>query len=245
VDKEEILVAFGTERVGALGTIWRITAKKTDFYLETFGEGNAFHLSVHGPNCRYPSEHRFHVKVNPKAATRVAARGDFISHSIPSEGRAFDGQELAPGVFRVGRIRWLWDLQRPRFQHAAASRPLPDISDNQSAARLTQQLELNEAADLDLVVSYDQPYWPQGEGSLRDNARLGPLRNDSGMWLTATSYRRSQTRHPAPEGVIPPLPRPDQQPNRFLAVAPGQDVAGDMYWFAEAITSRELIEASK
>ena len=49
-----------------------------------------------------------------------------------------------------------------------------------------------------LVASYDQPYWPNSLGSLRDNARLGPLPNDAGLWLTATSYHRSQKKYPTP-----------------------------------------------
>ena len=80
---------------------------------------------------------------------------------------------------------------------------------------------------------------------MRDNARLGPLRNDAGMWLTATSYRRSQANYPAPEGAIPPLPRPGEEPNRIMGGASGHDGAGDMYWFVEAVTSREVIEASR
>ncbi|HEV8570450.1 MAG TPA: hypothetical protein VGQ92_25730 [Actinoplanes sp.] len=66
-------------------------------------------------------------------------------------------------------------------------------------ARLSNRLGPNEAADLDLVVSYNRPYWPAGERSLRDYSRLGPLRNAAGMWLAATAYRRSKATSPAPE----------------------------------------------
>ena len=138
---EQILVAFSAGESGALGNIWRMTAKKTDFYLEPLGQKAAFHLSVHGSNDRHPDGHRFHVKVDRRAAAAVEKRGDFISYNIPGEGRAFDGQKLAPGVFRVARIRWLWDLQRPRFRQAAAlPGPLPKISNNRSGARLSWQL---------------------------------------------------------------------------------------------------------
>ena len=96
-----------------------------------------------------------------------------------------------------------------------------------------------------MVVAYEQPYWPDGVGSLRDNARLGPLRNDAGMWLTATSYRRSQTKHPAPQGLVLALPGSGEEPNRIMCGGPGQDEAGAMYWFVESITSRQIIEASR
>jgi hypothetical protein len=112
-------------------------------------------------------------------------------------------------------------------------------------ARLSNRLGHNEAADLDLVASYNRPYWPAGERSLRNNSRLGPLRNAAGMRLTATAYRRSKTTSPAPEGLIPALPKPGEQPNRIMGGAPGRDEAGEMYWFVEAITSRQVVEASR
>jgi hypothetical protein len=172
VRKKEILVAFSAPETGALGNIWRITAKKTEFYLDPLGQKDVFHLSVHGPRDHAVNGHRFHVKVDRNGASAVEERGDFILHSIPRKGHIIDGQELTAGAFRAARIRWLWDLQRPRYHRAALSGALPEISDNQSGARLSRRLEPNEVADLDLVVSYGQPYWPDGPGSLRDNARL-------------------------------------------------------------------------
>lgn len=133
---------------------------------------------MHGPNNRHSDGHRFHVTIDRKLTAAVAERGDFLIHSIPRKGYPFDGQELAPGVFRVARIRWLPVLQEIRMQQAAAFGPVPEISDNQSGAVLGEQLEPNEAADLDFVVSYDEPFWPTAADSLRDNARLGPLRNE-------------------------------------------------------------------
>jgi len=246
VPPEQILVAFSAPGLGALGDIWCITAKKTDFYLDPLGQEDAFHLSLHGPDDRHPDAHRFHVKVDRKGVAAVRARGDFLIHTIPRDrGYSFGGEELAPDVFRVARIRWLWDLQRPRFQQAAAFGPLPEISDNRSGRVLGEQLEPNEAADLDLVFSYDQPYWLEGSASLRDNARLGPLLNEAAMWLTATYFRRSQTARPAAPRVIPLLPRPGEEPNRFLGGGPGNDEGGEFYWFVESITSRQFLEAAE
>jgi hypothetical protein len=242
---EQILVAFSAPGLGALGNIWRITVDKADFYLDPLGHRGVFHLVVHGPNDQHPEGHRFHVKVKRKAAAAVRAGGDFLLHTIPRDsGYCFGGQELAPGAFRVARIRWLWDLQRPRFLQAAAFGPLPEISENRSGRVLGEQLEPNEAADIDLAVSYDEPYWLEGSASLRDNARLGPLRNEAGMWLTATSFRRSQTARPAPPRVIPSLPRPGEEPNRFLGGGPGNEEGGEFYWFVESITSRQFLEAA-
>jgi hypothetical protein len=79
------LVAFAADESAPLGNVWRITAKKTDFYLEPLGQAEAFHLSAHGPNSSHPG-HRFHVKVDPKAAAAIEQQGDFIIHGIPRKG---------------------------------------------------------------------------------------------------------------------------------------------------------------
>lgn len=241
----EILVAFSLPESGALGTIWRITAKKADFYVDPLSEVDAFHLSVHGSHGANPGGHRFHFKADRKAATAVRDNGDLLLYDLPRKGRPFDGQELAPGIFRVARIRWSWHLQRPRFREAATLPVLPDTAGLLSAVRLTPQLGLNEAADLDIIVSYGAPFWPDADRTLRDNSRLPAVRNDAGMWLTATSYRRSQMTFPAPEGLMPALPKTGDTPNRIMGGAPDRDGSGEMYWFVETVTSRQIIETSR
>lgn len=56
---QQILIAFSDGDSPPLGNIWRITVKKTNFYLDPLGQAAAFHLSVHGPNDRHPDRHRF------------------------------------------------------------------------------------------------------------------------------------------------------------------------------------------
>ncbi len=51
-------------------------------------------------------------------------------------------------------------------------------------------------------------------------------------------------KYPAPEGLCPRLPRPDEEPNRITCGGLGSAGASNMYWFVETITSRQLIEAS-
>lgn len=241
---EQIMVAFTAGDSVALGNVWRITAKKTDFYIDSPSRvGGVAHLSVHGSNARSDS-HRFHIKVDRRLAATAKDRGEFVMHGVPRKGFAFDGQQLAAHAFRVARIRWTWDLQRPRFRAAAVSGPVPELGHHQSGARLPEALPPNDARDIDLVISYGKPYWPDSHGSLRDNARLGPLFNDAGLWLTATSYFRSQTRYPEPEPLCPRLPRPGEEPNRITCGGLGPGGPSDIYWFVETITSRQLIEAS-
>ena len=100
----------------------------------------------------------------------------------------------------------------------------------------------NEAADVDLIVSYNEPYWPGGEQSLKDNSRLGPVRNDAGLWLTGTAFRRSQSQTPTPENLVLPLPKPGEDPRPYLGGAPEQGNDPGMFWFLESITSRQFLQ---
>jgi hypothetical protein len=105
VETKEILVVrtSGHDSSLALGNVWRITAKKTDFYLDPLAREDVFHLSVHGPNDRFGG-HRFHIKVDRQVSATAKERGYFLWHTIPRNGFAFDGQQIGAGVFHVARI---------------------------------------------------------------------------------------------------------------------------------------------
>jgi hypothetical protein len=86
VETKQIMVALTAGDSPALGNIWRITAKKTDFYLDPLGEaGTVVHLSVHGSNERFDG-HRFHIKVDRRLAATAKDRG--TSWGTASPGRA-------------------------------------------------------------------------------------------------------------------------------------------------------------
>lgn len=172
----------------------------------------------------------------------MRARGDLVAHAIPRRGQALDGIKVADRAYLVARIRWTWHLQRARFREAALTGVTTPLLPHQSGAAMSKALGPNDAADIDLVVSYGEPHWPNASGSMRDNARLGPLQNASGMWLTATSYRRSELKYPAPEGLSLPVPRAGEVPNRILGGGPGVGSEAGLYWFVETLTTKELIQ---
>lgn len=105
-------------------------------------------------------------------------------------------------------------------------------------------LDDNEAADVDVVVSYDRPYWPDEDGAKRVKAQLGPLRNAPGMWLTATTYCRSQLRHPTPDRILAGRPVAEETPTRITGCGLGADNSVDIYWLVESITSLEIIDVN-
>lgn len=238
--KEQIIVLMSDDGQPR-GNVWKITAKKTDFYLDFEGDhGGGFHLSLHGPNDRFDG-HRFHVKADRQKVRKARAGGHFLEHGL-GEGHEFDGVKIADDAYLVARLRWSWDLQRQRFNRAARTTvAIPQLEDGISGKFVETRLPPNGAWDVDLVVSYGQPHWPDAGLSEKDDARLGPLTNSAGMWLTATSYYRSLMRDPTPEQLRLPPPRPGTRPAQVLVSGPGVGQERDMYWFVEGITSDEQI----
>jgi hypothetical protein len=244
--QSEVLVACAPDQVGPLGSVWRLTAKRSDFYLDRVGEHEeAIHISMHGPSSSHPEGQRFHVKLDRRAAASAHERGRLAAHGIPPTGHAFPGKEIAAGVYQVARVRWTWDILRKRYHAFSISGPYPDIVESRAGAVIRRPVGVNEAIDLDVIVSTGEPYWPGGERSAHDNARLGPLRNDAGLWMTVTVVRRRQDRWPTPTALVPPRPGAGEEPNRILSGGPGEDADAGMYWFVEAITSRRVVENSQ
>lgn len=248
MDVKQILVTFADGNGHALGSCWSIKTKKNDFYIEPLGPGkrNVLHLSLHGPWPGMPN-HRFHLKLDEAAATRNKAGGQLIEHGIPNAGQTLNGVEVAPGAFLVCRLRWMPALQRPEYLAAASiGVALRELKDGQRGRVLNAALSPSSAWDVDLFVSYDKPYWPHAERSKADNAQLGPLQNDAGMHLTATSFHRTVTSEPAPDELVPALPQDNQTPNLLLCGGLDRRPQGaqDLYWFVETITSRELLQRS-
>ncbi len=230
----------------ALGSVWRITAKNSDFYLDGFGPEGVMHLSLHGPGERHAA-HRFHLKLDRPLAPLSEVGGHVVVHGIPRRGQSFSGKKVADNAWLVARIRWPWHLQRRKYRTAALHRgvvPEPD-SGFQRGAQLRTLLKAGRAWDVDLFASHDEPYWPPIEPGRRAHGdpRLGPLTNDSGMWLTGSSAHRSSDDTPVPQALEVPLPRPHEQARRIILA--GLDPVGDFYWFTETITAGELVEHSR
>lgn len=239
--KREILLALTAGDTPALGNIWRITSKKTDFYLDAVGlTGDVMHVSLHGPRRAF-TDHRFHIKIDRRAVRGARESGYFVEHQIPRNGKKFAGLQVAKNAYQVVRLRWRWHLQRPRYRSAAIVGNAPEISDGQSGRKLGTMLNANSAWDVDIYVAYDKPYWPMQLGRSHGDPRMGPVKNDSGLWLTATSVHRAEKMSPSPPGLVPRSPRRGETPNRFTCGGLGPKAENDMYWFVETVTSRELI----
>lgn len=244
--KQEIILALAGDDNAARGSIWKLTAKKTDFYLEFSGKENGgIHLSAHGPSEKFES-HRFHIKTDRRKAQKARNKGAFLEESL-DDGVEFKGVQLVEHAYLVARLRWTWDLQRPRYLHAALSRgSVPKLNDSRQGKVLETQLEPNYAWDIDLVVSYGKPYWVTDAfwwkqkqiGPL--SPKLGPLKNNAGMYLTGTSVHRSLAKEPGPADHLLPRPRNDEDAQLLISGGFGQGELKDMYWFEERIVSKDF-----
>lgn len=239
--KTEILLALTAGDTPALGSMWRITSKKTDFYLDIVGPtGDAMHVSLHGPQGGF-ADHRFHIRIDRRAAQAAKESGHFVEHQVPARGKQFTGLKVAENAYQVARLRWRWHLQRARYRSAAVSGDAPEIGDGQSGRKLGTLLEPNSAWDVDLFIAYDRPYWPMQLGASHGDPRMGPVQNESGLWLTAASVHRAEKMYPSPPGLVPRLPTPAETPSRLTCGGLGAGGENDMYWFVETVTALELI----
>lgn len=235
----QILFALATTERQAVGNFWRITTRGKGFYLDFIGDHAAgVHLSVHGPQDQFQG-HRFHVKASKQEISAAREAGNFAASGLPRKGYVFDGQQIAPHAFLVARIRCTWDLQRPRFRTTALSRSIPPLAEHQTGRIQTEPLHPNQSWDIDIVISLKEPHWPDPDNSPLGDAQLGPLQNDAGMWLTATSYHRWQTTDPTPTHLAQPLPAQHETPSRLTAMGPGDDGQRGAFWFIEGITALE------
>jgi hypothetical protein len=72
-----IMVGFTAGDTPALGRVWRITAKKTDFYIDSPSQPDSTdsiaHISAHARNEVF-DDHRFHIKIDRQQATSTSKR---------------------------------------------------------------------------------------------------------------------------------------------------------------------------
>lgn len=241
IGKPQIVVVLGDGSGVPLGPFWMIKAARTDFYLEPRNFG-AMHLSVHGPNKRF-SGHRFHVKLNPAGIHKIRARGGFVAHDVSKAGSAFGGRQVLDDVYHVARIRWLRNMQAVEYRTAArsSSNP-PDLSDRRSGAFLNAALPPENVWDLDIYISFGDPYEPDlSEQNPQGDPTLGPIRNESGMFLTATSHHHAETLVPTPDSLLYAPPDLHERPTFLL----GGGIEDDIYWSVHSIVGEGLIERSR
>lgn len=166
--------------------------------------------------------------------------GGFRARDRPEQGHRLAERRLAglvPGKpigetsTLVARFCWTWDACH---RLGPAARP-GELKANAVGLAVPPPTGPGDATDVDLIVSRDRPHWPNEVQARRENACIGPFRNETGDLLTDVVVKRRAGHHPAPGGAIGPRPAGREDEIRALgsALAP----AG-LLWLIEQRMSR-------
>ena len=117
----------------------------------------------------------------------------------------FPGKQISNEAVLVARLRWTWDV-------CNRLGPAPEAGSLKKDAKgfaVKPPPEPGDAVDIDLIMSTSKPYWPSEKKARRNEACLGPLRNDSGDWLTGTAVKRLASHYAPPPSAQGPWGYPD------------------------------------
>jgi hypothetical protein len=232
-------VLVGDRNSGVLGYAWRVWASRTSFYLKArYTPLSDWKISLHGPDVRHPGQDGFKLEVDDRATPAARAAGGGWLLTAEMKRRWFAGREVAPGVRHVLRLRSDFTL----FQPGVPSGPNPgEIATSAFGGVIRPPAPLC-AADVDFYVSTGAPYWAGGARSKRENARLGPLVNESGQVLTAVSKQQLMLNHPTPSKLFDaPRPQGTGDTVRGIGMTIDED---DVLWVREMLLSRKALAAA-
>lgn len=232
-----LYITVGSRDTGTVGFTWRIWAGRTSFYLKSRASGlGHLKLSIHGEDPRHPSGGGYKLAMDTEELYQQAVDDGIVLADRAGDWPLwFPGRALRGGSTLVARLRWTWDActRLPAAPAAGALR--------REAVGLVvpPPPQPGDAVDVELIVSEGEPYWPQEERARRDNACLGPLRNDADLWLTGVVIKRQASHHAPPEAVVPAKPR--TRADEIRGVAAAVDPEG-FAWLVEQRMSRVALE---
>ena len=211
---------------------WKIWWHRVSFYIvPTYAPLSGMKISLHGPDNLHP-EPGFRIGVDRSGMERAKAAGG-VSHG-PEGGIWFSGREMVPGVRHVISLRWTPGL----FKKGVPSGPNPGEPRTIDSNLVVPAPVQGFASDVDIYVCERKPWWRDEEQARRDNACLGPLKNDADDYLTAVSVRRQLAVLPTPE--ITRLASPETKKDKVRAI--GSGVHEDVLFLVEQWTSRRRLQ---
>lgn len=229
----------GRSGTSPVGFTWRLWASRTSFYLKSRAPGvKHLKLSLHSDDPLHPSGGGFKVAMDTEEAWKRDIAEERTAGWRSGDWPVwFPGKRISDDAVLVARLRWTWD---------ACSRlgPAPEPGSLKKDAKgfaVKPPPQPGDAVDIDLIVSTTKPYWPNEEKARRDEACLGPLRNDAGDWLTGTAVKRLATHYGPPPTAQGPSPRGKSDETR--AIGSAVDPAGFL-WIVEQRMSRSALTSS-
>lgn len=233
-----IYVTVGRSGQPAVGFTWRIWSARTSFYLLSRAPSlSHLKLSLHGDDPRHPAGGRFHMQMDDVRYEEAVARGAALARRTGDWPVVFPGQRITDDARLVTRLRWTWDA----CTRLGPAPPPGELKRNAVGLAAPPPPSPGDAVDVDLIVSGTQPYWRNERDARANNACLGPLRNQAGMWLTGTVVKRSASRSAPPANAIGPRPRSSEDQLRGVSAA--VDPEGFL-WIIEQRMSRSALETA-
>jgi hypothetical protein len=225
------------------GYAWKLWWDRTSFYAKArYIPLAGLKVSMHGQENRPGLRWRkpgFKVDLDRNALPKAeAAQGVIVpvGMSLPTW---FPGAPV-PGtrVTHLLRFRTAWDAFGPEVPSA----PDPGTVKPGAFAGLAPAPPPGYATDVDVYVSRGgAPYWPNETQARRDNACLGPLRNDAGDLLTAVIMKHPTPTVPTPRNLLVRLP---PSGDRVRGHGMQVDAERGFLWICESVLSRTALRAA-
>lgn len=216
---------------------WYLKADGTSFYI---GAQNSrfmpYKFSLHGkdprpgkkPTFKFDS---FYVKNKPQTTYTD------VTYQLPLE---FPGHELHEHIFHLLRFRFEHDLFRPGVD--SAPRP-KDLKKGRSGGVLAPPPTMLDVIDVDIYLSRTgRPFWPSEAEGRKENALIGPLKNQAHEILTAQVSKRKKLGSGAtPPERTAPIAHPESRSDTSRAIAISGDDNG-VLWIVEVPSSKRALE---
>lgn len=106
----------------------------------------------------------------------------------------FPGRRINARVLHLARFAVSWDM----FSKQVPSAPLPQLKQKATLHALLEPPRLLRASYVEVYMSEGQPYWPDELDVRANNAGMGPISNNAGMFLTAVDRCASTVDEPDP-----------------------------------------------
>lgn len=206
---------------------WKLQAHRTSFYVTSGHKSQLpIKLSIHDHDERHPSGAHNRVELTGEAIPIGRRTGDWPLR--PS------GQQVAPGVTWIMRIRWTWDAY---LLGPVGNSPRPGKSATAWCAHPPDTP--GSVTDVDFFLSRGRPAWP-GLPFYREfngPATLPPMRTESDLYLSGLVQLRREMSHPTPVEDTSVLPSSRKDAVRGQGAIVGDD---SVLWLVELPLSRHV-----
>ncbi|MDG4667966.1 hypothetical protein [Mycobacterium sp. 236(2023)] len=224
---------------GVCGYTWFIESHATSFYIKsTFRPMQMVKVSIHGPDADHPNEHYRLDFTKPKESGKAIRAGGGWGGFGQALPLAFEGRPVNKRTVHLVRFSAEWSMFRRGMQRG----PDPEPTAKASIHGYVDAPSLGRVTHVDIFLSRVRPYWQNRETKLRkQDAGIGPLINDAGMYLTAVISQISASKEPDPFGD-PSKGVPAEDCIR--GIAEGVDYTG-LLWICEKMIPKSKVEQVK